>query len=158
MVIFQTVVKSKKFHILAFELSLSCAFALEYIVAFWLFSLVRVYCLQLQVGCVALVLVSAADSVKGILLFTDGSRHYAAVFVSPLLQTFTFVRNLSFVFFLLKINVFSTVLQATIAISLTVMVSSILVLNRSHFCCCREPETAVFLLSCNVKGDKTEMS
>jgi len=49
----------------------------------------------MQVGCVALVLVCATDSIKGMLQFSSGARHYAAAFVSPLLQLFTFVSALS---------------------------------------------------------------
>lgn len=52
----------------------------------------------MQVGCIALILVCAIDSVKGILLFTASTRPYAAIFVSPLLQTVSFVRVLSIPF------------------------------------------------------------
>jgi len=40
---------------------------------------------------VALVFACAIDLVKGIVLFSAGTWHFPAAFVSPLLQTFTFV-------------------------------------------------------------------
>ena len=37
----------------------------------------------------------ATDLLKGIVQFSAGTRHYAAAFVSPLVQMFTFVSDLS---------------------------------------------------------------